>query len=258
MKTVQVKNLWDILRKRYPAKEYALMAEVSDAAGFYRSNSADYIAVNLWPSRGLAINGIELKCSRSDWLSELKKPNKAENIFKYCDYFWLLTADDTIAKIEEIPLTWGWMFINGAGIKVKKDAPKLTPIQLDKHFMVAMLKRAEDKTGFVHRDSIEDRITEAAEKSLERRSFEDKRKIENAENLQSIISEFEESSGVKLSGWSHHSYPPKKVGEAIKFISNGGIEEIKKDLERLKITANKICEKINSTLNLLQDEPTKQ
>jgi hypothetical protein len=81
-------SVFEILRKRFPENEYALMAEVRDKAGFDASRSADYIAVNLWPSRGLSVNGIELKSFRSDWLSELRKPEKAEKIFQYCDYFW--------------------------------------------------------------------------------------------------------------------------------------------------------------------------
>lgn len=161
LETPAKKSIFSLLQKRYPANEYALMKEVRDAAGFGASRSADYIAVNLWPSRGLSINGIEEKRFRSDWLSELKKPQKAENIFKYCDYFWLLTCDDSVAKLDEIPITWGWLSIKGEKIYVKKEAPQLQPIQLTRNFLCAMLKRAVDKTDFVHIDSIKDKIAEA-------------------------------------------------------------------------------------------------
>lgn len=242
----QVKGLWDILRSKYPANEYALMSEVSNAAGFYRSNSADYIAVNMWPSRGLAINGIELKSFRSDWLSELKKPAKAENIFKYCDYFWLLTTDETIAKIEEIPETWGWLCVKGNKIKTIKDAPKLTPIPLDKHFLVCMLKRAADKTSFVHIDSIQEKIEEAKEQANILRDRENKRKLDRADELITIVKDFEEGSGLKFGTWGLHE--PKKVGEAVKFIHNGGTEKIQKDLQRLRVTSESIFKAIDSAL----------
>lgn len=49
-----VKNLWDILRGRFPENEYALMGEVEAGSRFI-----DYVAFNLWGSRGLAIHGIE-------------------------------------------------------------------------------------------------------------------------------------------------------------------------------------------------------
>jgi hypothetical protein len=59
------------LAKKYPAPEYATFFEVRDAAGFDSKRSADVITVATWPSRGLAIHGFEVKCSRSDWLREL-------------------------------------------------------------------------------------------------------------------------------------------------------------------------------------------
>lgn len=242
-----VKNLWDILRWKYPASEYTLMAEVSNAAGFARSNSADYIAVNMWPSRGLGINGIELKSFRSDWLGEMKKPKKAESIFQYCDYFWLLTTDDTIANIDEIPVTWGWQCVKGNKIKVMKDAPKLTPIPLDKHFLVSMLRRANDKTNFIHIESIEDRIKEAEEKARNSRDNDNRYRLERAKELIVIVDEFEKSSGLKFGSWDGHK--PDQIGETVKFVLNGGTEQIKKDLERLKVTADFISSKINSAMD---------
>lgn len=243
----QVKNLYSIIRKRYPENEYALMAEVSDAAGFNRSRSADYIAVGLWPSRGLFINGIELKSFRSDWLSELKKPQKAENIFQYCDYFWLLTTDDTIAKIEEIPATWGWLCIVGNKIVVKKDAPKLIPVTLTRGFISAMLKRAISKTNFVHLDSIQDRIEQAKEIAIRDQGYQRQNDSQRLKELQKDIYDFEQASGVKiLDRWADK----KKVGEAVMFIENGGVENIQEQLIRLKTQAENICNKINSALEI--------
>lgn len=247
----QAKNLYALLRAKYPANEYALMAEVSDAAGFYRSNSADFIAVNLWPSRGLSVNGIELKSFRNDWLGELKKPSKAENIFKYCDYFWLLTTDDSIAKIEEIPVTWGWMTVNGARIKVLKDAPKLTPVAIDKHFFCATLKRAVDKSNFVHVDSISERVEEAKATAKADLEYSEKRKLEKYREMEKLIKDFEEHSGISFGGrW--HDQDPKQVGEAIKFITDGGCEKLKKELEQLKTKSDYISKSINQALNVIE------
>lgn len=244
-----VKNLYTLLRNKYPENEYALMAEVSDASGFHRSNSADFIAVNLWPSRGLAINGIELKSSRGDWLNELKKPAKAENIFQYCDFFYLLTADETIAKLEEIPVAWGWMAVVGGKITTKKEAPKLAPIALSKHFVCAMLKRACSKVGFVHFESIEERIKAAEFKAVQQAGIERDHKLKDAINIIQQVKDFEESCGVKMGVWN--GVEPKKAGEFIKFMDNGGVEEIKKQLERLKTIANDISDKVNSSLEKL-------
>lgn len=243
----QIKNLYSIIRKRYPESEYALMCEVSDAAGFNRSRSADYIAVGLWPSRGLFINGIELKSFRSDWLSELKNPKKAENIFQYCDFFWLLTTDDTIAKIEEIPPTWGWLCVCGNKITVKKDAPKLTPVQLTRGFICAMLKRAVNKDNFVHVDSIQDKIEKAKEEAVSNQTYQQKNNEKRLKELQEQVTEFETASGIKITDRWHSN---KKIGEAVRFIEDGGVKEIEQQLLFLKTKAENICSNINKALDI--------
>lgn len=246
-------NVFDLLQKRYPISEYALMAEVRDKAGFSASRSADYIAVNLWPSRGLSVNGIELKSFRSDWLSELKKPQKAENIFQYCDYFWLLTTDDTIAKIEEIPESWGWLCIKGEKIFTKKEAPKLAPIPISRHFFAAALKRAVDKTQYIHIDSIDDKIQEA------RNIVEVKHKnnIEHLEKeileLKSILVNFKQASGIDLTGYYRWQTNPIKIGHAVKFIENGGTDTIKRQLFELENTAKSVLENITNGIKHLSE-----
>jgi hypothetical protein len=247
------KNIFHILRKKFPEREYALMQEVSDAAGFNRSNSADFIAVGLWPSRGLAINGIEVKSFRSDWLRELKKPDKAENIFKYCDYFWLLTSDETIAKLEEIPPTWGWMSIKGEKIIIKKEAPALSPLPVSKNFLAAMLKRAQDKTNWVHADSIKDKISEAKEYARS----ENKRQIDRLEKelaeITNAVKEFKEASGIDLKYYPRYNTSPKKMGEALKLLENGGAEHMKKKLLDLEKTAKTVYDAISKAIESLHE-----
>jgi hypothetical protein len=160
-------EIWELLQRKFPAQQYALMAEVRDAAGFSASRSADYMAMNLWPSRGLTVTGIELKSYRGDWLNELKNPKKAEAIFKYCDYFYLLTTDEKIANLSEIPDSWGWMCIKGKTLRTLKQAPKLNPTPLSRDIVATMLKRAIDKTEYVHINSIEDKIQAARDSQKE-------------------------------------------------------------------------------------------
>jgi len=238
----------EILRGRYPEREYALMAEVRDKAGFHASRSADFIAVNLWPSRGLAIHGIELKSHRSDWLSEMKKPEKAENIFQYCDYFWLLTSGDKVAKIEEIPEAWGWLMIRGEKIFVQKEAPKLTPINISKHFLCAMLKRAIDKSDFIHRDLIQDRISAAKEEGAVDSKYKIKVLDDEIKRLRQDISGFESAAGIRLDfrGWSH---TPEHLGSAFKSVLNGGEERLRKNLLGLEATAKNIYDQIVASLD---------
>ena len=52
-------DIWELIQRRFPKEEYALLREVRNAAGYNATRSADAIAFNLWPSRGLEINGEE-------------------------------------------------------------------------------------------------------------------------------------------------------------------------------------------------------
>lgn len=246
-------DVYGLLRSKYPSSEYCLMQEVSDAAGASRSRSADFIIYNLWPSRGLAIIGIELKRSRGDWLSEIKKPDKAENIFKYCDFFYLLTTDDTIAKMEEIPPSWGWMCVKGSCIKILKEAPKQDPTPVSRHFVAAMLKRASDKEKFVHIDSIQDKITAAMEEGKtigERAGGGYKNQLIE---LQKRQRDFEEASGLRFGSWG--PFDPKKLGAAMKLIADGEAKNIEKELLGMRNVAETVLAKIKEAIKTFSELP---
>jgi hypothetical protein len=59
---------------------------------------------------------IEAKVTRSDFLSDKKKPHRAEGM---ADYRYYLTPKDLV-KPEEVPIGWGLLYIEGRSIKVVK------------------------------------------------------------------------------------------------------------------------------------------
>lgn len=245
-------SAWEVLRFKFPANEYVLIEEVSDASGFSRSRSLDFMLINLWQSRGLAVTGIERKSNRGDWLKELKQPEKQENHFKYCDYFYLLTDKEGVAKIEEIPENWGWYFINDKGIlKTMKAAPKLNPLPIGKSLMCAMIRRAACKEKFVHVDELETRINVVAE-GISRRQFDtNKNKADQYDHLKEIVEKFEEASGVKITGhWG--SDKPKKIGEIVNLILNNNLSDYKESFERMERQAKGVYERISEGLKTLQ------
>lgn len=248
----------DILLKKFPAGEFALMAEVRDAAGFGASRSADFIAMSLWPSRGLDMIGIERKSYRNDWLKELKTPAKAENIYQYCDRWYLLTDNENVAKIEEIPVTWGWMHIDVNGrLKTIKEAPKITPVPIGRSFLACVLKRAACKDGWVTAESIEERISAAKVAGEQSKNYQQDRIAKEFAELRKAVDEFEKASGITLSHrWNSDG---KKTGEAVRFILDGGLEGIKKQItmiENLNIGINKKIEQYKTVSKITQTELT--
>lgn len=244
-------NIFEFLSKKYPSGEYALLQEVSDAAGFGRSRSADYVVMNLWPSRGLHLSGIELKSSRTDWLRELKNPRKAENIFKYCDFFWLLTEGEDVAKIEEIPQTWGWMCLKGTRIVTLKEAPKLNPELMTRSFLACLLKRASDKSDWVHKSDIHDRIEDAKKQGTSIADVANQRALNELKAIQEKVDEFEKASGIdlKTGKWSYGDQ--KRIGEVVKHLSErGSVEELKKEFEKMESNARILHERIQKSIQV--------
>lgn len=251
------KQTLDILLKKFPPNEYALMAEVRDAAGFGASRSADFLLMGLWPSRGLDMIGIERKSYRGDWLSELKKPQKAENIYQYCDRWYLLTDNENVARIEEIPINWGWMHINVDGkLKVIKEAPKINPIPISKSFLACLLKRSACKDGWVTAQSIDIRISESFDKGKKQGKMFSDRAKQDYKTLANEVKEFEDTTGIKLQN-QRWGVTGKKLGEAVNFIINGGIDEIKNQMKFIKNYHASIGKKIDEFESIDNDILTK-
>lgn len=196
----------DLLRKRYAAPEWALMEEVAPETGG-GTRYADAIAVNLWRSRGHAIHGFEIKVSRSDWLRELKAPEKAEPVFRYCDH-WFIVAPRGIVQPHELPPTWGLFEVRASGLVAVKHAPKLEPQPISREFFASMMRR-----GFELLDATSERKVAEARAEIDRRVRDDSdRRVKDAcrelDELKRQLKDLEAETGIVV---SRYSGPPKSV-----------------------------------------------
>ena len=108
--------------------------------------TADFVAQDMWEAKGLILHGHEVKVSRSDWLTELADPSKAEAIKRYCDRWWLVVPDRSIVR-DDLPEGWGLLDIGPNGhLRVARRAPALTPDPIPAQFR-ASLMRAVAKTA---------------------------------------------------------------------------------------------------------------
>lgn len=87
----------------------------------------DVVAVGCWRSTGYAVHGIELKVSRSDWLKELRTPDKAASAARFCDFWWLAVGDAAIVDRSELPAGWGLLVPHGRHLR-----QAVKPAQLDR------------------------------------------------------------------------------------------------------------------------------
>ncbi|WGI73007.1 hypothetical protein QC756_11555 [Sinorhizobium meliloti] len=86
--------------------------EVSNATGYGIKSYADAISMGVWPSTGNEIHGFEVKVSRSDFLNEMKNPEKAMPIMQYC-HRWSLVCPASMVKLDEVPATLGRLLVQG-------------------------------------------------------------------------------------------------------------------------------------------------
>jgi len=239
------------LRDRYCKPEWAIFFEVSNGTGFRGHRYADAVAMNLYPSRGLEIHGFEIKTYRSDWLKELKNPDKAEPIFKYCDKWWIV-AEKGIVKPGELPSTWGLIEHNNGKLRQDTDAPRLKPIPLDKTFAAALLRRAGEAdtdaiNAIVNRESarIHDRASKRADDEVVRRTrtFDDTNKK---------LAEVKARTGIDLLSWT----PTEEICDAIKFVLAANVLGSYNNVRRLRDEAANFVKNIDAALSKLKDKQT--
>ncbi len=92
----------------------------------------DALAMNAWKSQDYAINGLEVKLSRADWLREKRDPVKTEIMRRYCDGLYVV-APPGVVRLDldnEIGVSWGYAEINRAddgrlAFKIVVSCPKL-------------------------------------------------------------------------------------------------------------------------------------
>lgn len=130
------------LVRYYTAPEYAIAFEVAQGTGFSANRHLDAVAMDLWPSRGQALHGIEIKIDLGDWRREKRDPEKAEQIARYLDYFWI-AAPKGVVPDAELPHAWGLLEMNDKGVLIISKQAKHTDAQpVTRNFLAAMMRAA--------------------------------------------------------------------------------------------------------------------
>lgn len=238
------------MRARFISPEWALFFEVGDGTGAHQHRWADAVAMNLWPSRGLALHGFEIKVSRSDWRAELKNPAKAESVSQYCDHWWIVAPTGVVPK-DELPDTWGLFEVDPAGkLKQVVAAPKREAKPAGRPFMAALLRRAgqvgEDdirKAVMVETDKIRDQHKQAVDREVARRMERYDRVVERANEIKDLC-------GIDLKGWT----PPEEIAAAIKFVLTVGSLDTYRGVDRIRDNLRRALEQMDKAVEEAQGQ----
>lgn len=219
-----------MLTKRYPPPEWAFFPQARDATGAGSGRTADGVAMNLWPSRGMEVHGFEIKVHRGDWLSELRNPVKSVSVQQYCDRWYLVVSNESVIGNAELPPTWGMMVANGGHLNCTVEAPKLTPEPLDRLFIASLLRNA----CAVPTDS--EMRKQAIEEAKKHASYE-------LDRLREAVQKFEEASGVKLDAWNSGD-----IGRAVRVVMG-----MRYDVQDIKRSAMRAQEIANGLMSLIDE-----
>jgi len=232
------------LRERYARPEWAFFDEVRAGTGYDLLGSADGIAMNLWPSRGLVLHGFEVKVDRRDWVRELANPAKAETFARRVDYWWLVVSDPSIVKDGELPEGWGLLVPHGERLKVAREAAKRpTDAAIDRLFVAVLLRRAQEAStdDAALLEARRDARAEGVKAGRKEVEAGDKSRLQRVERERDevlrAIDEFEAASGVQLSAWK-----AEKIGAAVRFVLDGGLAGVADKVAEIKKAAQRVVE----------------
>ena len=247
------------LSKKYPSPQYAFLSQVRNQTGYSSGagsiRTADALALGLWKSRGYHLNGFELKVSRSDWLTELKNPAKAEAIAEYCDMFSLVIPNMDIIDISEVPKTWGILLAKGNGMKTVREAPFLEAKQMDRPFLCGFMRSVTEQIekNYTPTVEVEEIIEDRVESGI-------KYGIENAvtnagryEKLMENLEKFEKASGINLVQMDYGWSDPEKIGKAVKMGMDGKYDSMKRQFEYIEDSAKRLLKSVKVEIKKLDE-----
>lgn len=251
------------IQRQWPAPEYAVLFEVGDATGGRAARWADAIVMGLWPSRGLMLHGMEIKVFRSDWLRERQKPEKAENIAARCENWSLVTCGGVVNSPDEIPPGWGWYEFDGKRLVMHKAPPlKADVAPIDRSFLAALLRRAAKTDDAMLNAEVAKRMADAEREFDERVKRAVDRRVGEEAELASVVKQFEEASGIKLTEWccGRGYESPADIGRAVMAIIKSGVNSTWNGLQCQSRSLREAADKIDAGLaemGLLRPEDQK-
>ena len=141
------------------------------------------------------VKRFEVKSHRRDWLSELRQPEKAEEIARFCHRWWL-TADVGVVELSELPPAWGLLLPKGRGLTIARPADLRYPDEPTWPFLASIFRKVAEASVPV--TSIEDRLEKRFLEGREAEAATAKHNVGNHERLAQSVKEFEEASGLQI------------------------------------------------------------
>lgn len=99
-------SIVEALYSHYRARGYLCLHELRPGTGFTAAGNAggiDFWCMHQWPSKRLARIAFEIKVSRSDFLREMKAPQKQKFALAYSNQFYFVTPPNLVTRRDLRP-----------------------------------------------------------------------------------------------------------------------------------------------------------
>lgn len=144
---ISAAKIVDILTAAHDPKQWAFFAELRIGTGYGKDAEQrfDGWAIHYFPSKRNVTRCYEIKISRSDFKSEIKKPLKRRPGLRLANEFYFVTPANLLDP-HEIPPECGLMEVNDRGVlKIKVPAPFRDVMPPTWLFMAAVSRRLDQE-----------------------------------------------------------------------------------------------------------------
>jgi hypothetical protein len=227
---------------------HAFLAQVRNKAGFEAERTFDAVAIDLWPSRGLTIEIFEVKCTRTDWQSELANPLKAEAACAIADRFTIVAPKGCV-KPEELPHGWGLVEVLGDGEEKPWRLVSQIPAArlhdekpnnrlVDRGFLVGLLRSAPGaipggKRKGPDQEEIDLAVKAAVASAQVQWERQHERETARMREVLAKVQEFERAAGIQIASLQGYGDDPAALGRAVKVVLSGSnaVEQAQRRIE---------------------------
>ena len=164
------KQIVALLREERHAKDWLFFEELRVGTGYAvdAEQRIDAYSIHPFPSRGLARVAYEVKISRSDFLAEIKKPQKRRRAMLLSNLFYFV-APAGLIRIEELPVDCGLIEVTGKGyLNTVVKAPHRDIASPPWLFVAALVRRAGLDGYAAGRDEAQKQIQDHTQRLNER------------------------------------------------------------------------------------------
>lgn len=201
---------------------YVVGVQVNNGAGFAYSRTLDAIVFDTWPSGGLYLHGMEIKISKADLRHELQDTQKFAAFAPYLDLFSII-APPGMADLKLLPPKWGLYIPTDNG----KLRARRKPLMLHdegkrktvNRSLAAAFVRAVVSRSLSH-EAKRAEYDRGYKRGKEQAQYHTKGLEQDVSQYKEAIESFEEKSGIDFI-----RYNAGRIGEAVKVVLGGGIEQ---------------------------------